>query len=127
MLWLLGLGGAAFCVYVVVQLVRYRGSGNWPTAVATVENVEVRRLEYHDGHHFRPVVLFSFVVSKDYFSGEWVGPAFSTEKETRDFMQQNTPISSKLSVQYSPDNPKLNLLKIDPALWDKGRPITLGL
>jgi hypothetical protein len=69
----------------------------------------------------------SVVVAGEYYSGEWVGPAFSTEQETRDFMQQNTPIGSKLSTQYKPDNPKLNLLDIDPALWDKGRPITLGL
>jgi Protein of unknown function (DUF3592) len=127
LLWLLALGGAAFCAYAVVQLVRYRGSDNWPTAAATVEKIEVRRIQDSDSHHFRPVVSFSFVVSEAYYSGEWVGPAFSTEQETRDFTQQNTPIGTKLFVQYKPDNPKLNLLEIDPALWDKGRPITLGL
>jgi hypothetical protein len=110
-----------------VQLVRYRGSDNWPTAVATVEKVEVRRTQDSDGHHFNPVVSFSFVVSDNYYSGEWVGPAFATEQETRDFMQQNTSIGTKLSAQYKPDNPKLNVLQIDPALWDTGRPITLGL
>lgn len=127
MLWILALGGAAFCAYVVVQLVRYRGSDNWPIAEATVEKIEVRRVQDSDSHHFSPVVSFSFVVSKDYYSGEWVGPAFSTEQETLDFMHQNTPIGAKLSAQYKLDNPKINLLDIDPALWDKDRPITLGL
>lgn len=127
LLWILALGGAAFCAYVVVQLVRYRGSDNWPTTVATVEKIEVRRIQDSDSHHFCPVVSFSFVVSENYYSGEWVGPAFSTEQETRDFMQQNTPIGTKLSAQYKPNDPKMNLLDIDPALWDKGRPITLDL
>jgi Protein of unknown function (DUF3592) len=113
LLWLLALGGAAFCTYAVVQLIRYSGSGKWPTAVATVEKIEVRRIQDSDSHHFRPVVLFSFVVSEDYYSGEWVGPALSTEHETRNFMQRNTPIGTKLSAQYNPDNPKLNLLEID--------------
>ena len=126
MLWILAFGGAAFCVYALVQLVRYRGSDNWPTAVATVEKVEVRRIQDSNGHHFRPVVSFSFVVAGEYYAGEWVGPAFSTEQETRDFMQQNTAIGSKLSAQYKPNNPKLNSLEIDSSLWDKGRPIRLG-
>jgi Protein of unknown function (DUF3592) len=106
LLWLLALGGAAFCAYAVVQLVRHRGSDNWPTAAATVEKIEVRRIQDSDSHHFRPVVSFSFVVSEAYYSGEWVGPAFSTEQETRDFTQQNTPIGTKLFAQYKPDNPK---------------------
>ena len=42
-------------------------------------------------------------------------------------MQQNTPIGTKLSAQYKPNNPNMNLLDIDPALWDKGRRVTLGL
>jgi Protein of unknown function (DUF3592) len=125
--WLLVLGGATFCVYAVVQFVRYRGSDNWPTAVATVENIQVRRVQDGDGHHFRPVVSFSFLVSEEYYSGEWVGPPFSTEQETRDFMQENTSIATKLSVRYKPNEPKLNVLYIDSALWDKNRPITLGL
>lgn len=70
---------------------------------------------------------FSLAVSENYYSGEWVGPAFSTEQETRDLMQRNTPIGTKLSAQYKPNNPNMNLLDIDPVLWDKGRPITLGL
>jgi hypothetical protein len=73
LLCLLALGGAPFCTYAVVQLGRYSGSGKWPTAVATVEKIEVRRIQDSDSHHFRPVVLFSFVVSEDYYSGEWVG------------------------------------------------------
>jgi len=127
LLWILALGGAAFCGYVVVQFVRYRGSDNWPATAATVEKIEVRRIQDSDSHHFSPVVSFSFAVSENYYSGEWVGPAFSTEQETRDFMQQNTSIGTKLSAKYKPNNPNMNLLDIDPALWDKGRPITLGL
>jgi hypothetical protein len=127
LLWVLALGGTALCVFAVVQFVRYRGSDNWPTAVATVEKIEVRRVQDNDGHHFLPVVSFSFVVAEEYYSGEWVGPAFSIEQETRDFMQQNTSIGTKLPVQYKPNEPKLNLLNIDSALWDKSRPITLGL
>jgi hypothetical protein len=127
LLWVLALGGTALCVFAVVQFVRYRGSDNWPTAVATVEKIEVRRVQDNDGHHFLPVVSFSFVVAEEYYSGEWVGPAFSIEEETRDFMQQNTSIGTKLPVQYKPNEPELNLLNIDPALWDKSRPMTLGL
>jgi len=81
----------------------------------------------NDGHHFFPVVSFSFVVAEEYYSGEWVGPAFSTEQETQDFMQQNTSIDTKLPVQYKSNEPKVNLLNIDPVLWDKSRPMTLGL
>ena len=42
-------------------------------------------------------------------------------------MQQNTPIGTKLCAQYKPNNPKMNLLDIDPALSDKGRRVRLGL
>lgn len=127
MLWFLGLGGAAFCAYAIVQLVRYRGAANWSTAVAIVEKIEVRRVQDNDGHHFLPVVSFSFVVAEEYYSGEWVGPAFSNEQETQDFMQQNTSVGTKLTARYKPNEPKLNLLEIDPTLWDRRRPLTLGL
>jgi hypothetical protein len=127
LLWVLVLGGTAICTYAIVQLVRYRDSDNWPTTASTVEKIEVRRMQDSNGHHFLPVVSFSFVVADEYYSGEWLGPAFSTEQETRDFMRQNTPIGAKLTVRYKPNEPKLNLLDIDPALWDKNRPITLGL
>jgi hypothetical protein len=125
--WLLILGGMAICTYAIVQLIRYRGSDKWPTAVATVEKIEPRRIQNSDSHHFRPVVSFSFAVTDEYYSGEWVGPAFSTEQETRDFMQQNTPIGGKLTVRYKSKEPRLNLLDIDPAISDKNRPITLEL
>ena len=127
MLWILVLGGAAFCAYVVLQLVRYRGSDNRPTTVVTVKKIEVRCIQDSDSHHFRPVVSSRFAVSENCYSGEWVGPAFSTEQETRDFMQRNTPIRTKLSAQYGPNNPNMNLLDIDPALGDKRRPITPGV
>ena len=127
LLWLLAFGGVALGAYVVVQMVRYRGSSNWPTAAATVEKLEVRRIQDSDGHHFRPVVSFSFVVAQQYYSGEWVGPAFSTQQETQDFMERNTPVGSKLNARYKPNEPQLNLLDIDPKLWDRSRPIELGL
>jgi hypothetical protein len=39
--------------------------------VATVEEIEVCRVQDNDGHHFFPVVSFSFVVAEEYYSGEW--------------------------------------------------------
>jgi hypothetical protein len=69
LLWVL-----AVCVFAVVQFIRYRGSDNWPTAVATVEKIEVRRVQDNDGHHFLPIVSFSFVVAEEYHSGEWAEP-----------------------------------------------------
>jgi hypothetical protein len=114
-------------VYIIVQFIRFRGSEAWPIAVATVEAVEVQRVQDHNGHHFLPLVSFSFTIENEYYSGEWVGPAFSSEQKTREFMQQNTPMGAKLSVRYKPKQPAVNVLDVDPALWDEEKPITLDI
>jgi Protein of unknown function (DUF3592) len=126
MLWALGVAGTVFCAYIIVQLMRYRDSANWPTTDATVETIAVRRKQ-DNGHHFIPLVSFSFTVANECYSGEWFGPGFSTEQEAKEFVQKNTPVAANLKVRFKPSDPKLNLLDIDPSLWDKGRPITLGL
>ena len=126
MLWMLGIAGTALCAYIIVRLIRYGDSANWPTTDATVETIVVRRRQ-DNGHHFVPLVSFSFTVADEYYSGEWLGPAFSTEEETKEFMQKNTPVGAKLTVRFRPSDPKFNLLDIDYSLWDKGKPVTLDL
>jgi hypothetical protein len=116
--------GSAFVTMVEATDTR---PGYYLASAGAVLSTFRRLLPDSASHHFRPVVSFSLVVSENYYSGEWVGPAFSTEQEMRDFMQRNTPIGTKLSAQYKPNNPNMNLLDIDPVLWGRGRPITLGL
>jgi Protein of unknown function (DUF3592) len=125
--WILIAGGVLLAAYVLTQLVRYRGSGHWPITPAVIETTSVRRHQT-DGLYFSPYVSFSFEVSGEHYSGEWwTGPNYSTEDEARRFLEQNMPVGSRLNVRYKPRNPSLNMLEVDPTLWDKGKPITLGL
>lgn len=126
--WILASAGVLFGAYVVVQLVRYRGHGHWPSAVATVETAEVRRMQYDgSGHHYRPAITFSFLAAGERYSGEWIGPPFQSPQDTADLMQRNTPVGARLTVRYKPGDPSRNLLDMDYAPWDLAKPITLDL
>ena len=127
MLWIAVVVGGFIAVYVAVRLLRYRGSDQWPTAVATVEGIKVLRSQGSAGHHYFPVVSFSFVADGERYSGEWTGPAFGHEQDVRDFMHQNTPIGAKLNARYKPQQPFLNLLDVKSELLDQNRPIQLNL
>jgi hypothetical protein len=59
----------------------------------------VLRSQGSEGHHYFPVVSFSFVADGERYSGEWTGPAFGHEQDVRDFMHQNTPIGAKLKCR----------------------------
>ena len=125
--WILLAVGALFCAYVVVQLVRYHGSANWPTATAIVDSADVRRMQAGGGHHYCPVLKFTFVVWGSSYSGEWIGPPFHSPQDTADLIRQNTPVGAKLTVRYKAQDPRRNLLDMDDSLWDLGKPITLDL
>ena len=125
--WILLAGGALFCAYVVVRLVRYRGNAHWPTATAIVDSAEVRRMQTAEGHHYCPALKFTFVVGGCSYTGEWIGPPFHSPQDTADLLRQNTPVGAKLTVRYKPQDPRRNLLDMDYSLWDLGKPITLDL
>jgi len=127
MLWIAAIVGAVFAFYVAIQFRRYWGSDRWPTAVATVERIQALRSQGSEGHHFYPLVSFSFVVDGEHYSGEWSGPAFRYEQEVQKFMQQNTPIGANLTARYKPQQPSLNLLDVNPEWLAKDRPIKLNL
>jgi Protein of unknown function (DUF3592) len=127
MLWIFAAAGLTFAIYAAVQLYRYRGSGSWPCVEGMVEKVAIRRHHTSEGHYYEPVVSYSFSLAGEFYSGEWVGPAFGKEQAAREFVDQNMPIGGKLTVHYKSEKPALNMLEVDPALWDANALIKLNL
>jgi hypothetical protein len=118
--------GTLMAIYVAVQLLRYRGSDKWPTAVATLEGIQVRRSQ-DDGHHYFPFVTFSFLADGNRYSGEWSGPAFGHEQEVKDFLRENMPIGAEFTARYKPRQPSLNLLDVNSEILNQNRPTRLNL
>ena len=65
---------------------------------------------------FYPVISYSYQVEGEYYSGEWDGPTFPSEKEAAAFAQTYMPRGSEVMVLHHPTHPERSILQVDPQL-----------
>src|ERR1051326_856518 len=99
-------GNAGVVGYCVVMIVRYRGSGSWPTTSGRIESYD--RPSYMNaraGACFTSVRYSYWVGACDY-RGAWLSPQLQNEPALKEFLGKDLPVGKSVEVRYKPSAPQ---------------------
>jgi hypothetical protein len=98
------------------MLVRYQGSGSWPTAPGKVESYgRITYMKAKAGTCYGSV-RYSYSVGADYYSGEWLTPIVRNRTALEEFLEKELPVGKSIVVRYKPGAPDRSQLEDAPAL-----------
>ena len=122
--WIVIGAVAAIVIYMLVNAIKFRGSGNWPTTNGTVEGqaeIRKRRTDYYG------TVRYSYIAGGEHYSGEWLTPPFFKRDQVMNFVSSYFPPGQSVTVRYHPSKLDRSMLEVDPEIYNRDPMIKLGI
>jgi uncharacterized protein DUF3592 len=113
--------------YAGVQFYRYRGSNSWPTLEGVIEGHPEVRAWGGDGKSYYAILLYSYSVDGESYSGTWESPSGIKKQQLLDTITAKLPSGSKLRIRYNPRKPQMSMADIDISMFSVDLITTLGL
>jgi hypothetical protein len=122
--WIVIGAVAAIVIYMIVNAIKFRGSGSWPTTSGTVEGeaeIRKRRTDYYG------TVRYSYTAAGEHYSGEWLTPPFFKRDQVMAFVSSYFPPGQSVTVRYHPSKLDRSMLEVDPEIYNRNPMIKLDI
>ena len=115
---------AATVIYMLLNAIKFSGSGSWPTTGGTVEGeAEIRK----SNRDYYGTVRYSYVARGEHYSGEWLTPPFFKRDQLANFISSHFPPGQSVTVRYHPTKIDRSMLEVDPEIYNRDPMIKLGI
>jgi hypothetical protein len=122
------LGLAYGAIRVVILVLKFRGSGDWPTVDGKTIGPGQVKTSYSDrSADYDAEITYEYEVSGTSYRGSHRLKSFKQKQQAEDFLLEHMPESTAVVVHYKPEDPGTSMLELDPYEFDDDEPISLNL
>jgi Protein of unknown function (DUF3592) len=125
--WVFAAALVVFILYAGVQLYRYRGNAEWPTAEGIIEGAPEIHGHFAEGSSYYAVLFYLYSVNGERYSGTWTSPFKPKKQQLLSVINAKLAAGSKIAIRYNPKKLTLSVADIDASLFNEDEIIALGL